>query len=238
VKSPTEISLGGFVPLSTVDWPDQLAATVFTRGCPWDCPYCHNPHLIARAGTAYAGGDNASSVPTWSEVLGFLTQRVGLLDGVVFSGGEPCAQAALPGAVEQVRELGLAVGLHTAGSVPAVFEAVLPHVAWVGFDVKAPFADYARITRVEGSGEHALEALRALVASGVEFEARTTVHPDLLSSDDLLQLAQELEAEGVRRWALQGYRPEGARPGLLAPATLTADEIPAGLSERFELTVR
>ncbi len=227
------------MPLSTVDWPDQLVATVFTRGCPWDCPYCHNPHLLSAARDAAVVDDGpAPAVPSWSEVLGFLHQRVGLLDGVVFSGGEPCAQVALPDAVASVRELGLSVGLHTAGSVPAIFEAVLPQVAWVGFDVKAPFADYARITRVADSGERALASLRALVASGVDFEARTTVHPDLLSNSDLSVLADELEREGVRRWAIQGFRPEGARPGLLAEAVFTPDMLPPGLTERFELTVR
>lgn len=234
----TKIVLGGFVPMSTVDWPDQLAATVFLQGCPWDCPYCHNPHLLARSVDSPPSGVMVPDAPTWDEVLELLGRRRGLLDGIVFSGGEPCAQKALLQAVGEVREMGFAVGLHTAGSVPAVFESVLPSVAWVGFDVKAPFEDYDRITRVEGSAQRALESLRMLVASGVDFEVRTTVHPSLLTSDDLARLADELEAEGVHRWAIQVYRPDGARPGLPLVTEPAESLVPSGLSERFEFTLR
>ncbi len=229
--------VGGFVRLSTVDWPGNLVATVFTRGCPWDCPYCHNPHLLSGA-PADSGGETADA-PSWSEILAFLRTRAGLLDGIVFTGGEPTAQPSLADAVREVRELGFSVGLHSGGSLPERFAEVLPLVDWVGFDVKAPFAEYERVTRVAGSGEWALSSLRALVASGVAFEARTTVHPDLLSDADLERLAVELEREGVRDWALQAYRSEGVRPGTLAPAVPDLSAIAERLRSRFAtLSVR
>ena len=85
-------------------------------------------------------------------------------------------------------------------------------------------------------------SLRALVSSDVEFECRTTVHPDLLSLTDLSRMADELEAEGVRRWALQRYRPGGAREGLAAARDFDASDagraFVAALEERFELSVR
>ena len=80
------LRVGGLTPLSTSDWPGMLAAVVFCQGCPWRCGYCHNPGLIP------ARGDN--EIP-WEDVLAFLRRRQGLLDGVVFSGGEPTAQAGL-----------------------------------------------------------------------------------------------------------------------------------------------
>ena len=208
--------------LSTCDWPGQLAAVVFTQGCSWDCSYCHNPHLL----------DAGEGEVQWDDVVAFLETRKGLLDGVVFSGGEPTIQPALADAMREVRALGFAIGLHSGGSVPDRLTEVLPLVDWVGFDVKAPFADYAHITRVAGSGERALASLRSLVASGVEFEARTTVHPDLLGSDDLERLSIELSAEGVARWAVQAYRAQGSRPGLRV-ARLAEDNVPASARERF-----
>jgi len=215
------------VPLSTVDWPGQLAATVFARGCPWNCPYCHNPHLIS--------GGASGGTSTWSEVLAFLGTRRGLLDAVVFSGGEPTAQAELAVAMGEVRSLGFATGLHTAGQIPDRLAAVLPLADWIGFDVKAPFSEYDRITRTVGSGPRALTSLRMLVSSGTPFEARTTVHPDLLGPADLEQMADELVAEGVRVWALQAYRPDGVRAGELgASAALT---IPDSLRGRFETLI-
>ncbi|HEX6005079.1 MAG TPA: radical SAM protein, partial [Burkholderiales bacterium] len=79
--------MGGLVALSTTDYPDHLAAVVFGQGCPWRCGYCHNPHLLPKRGVARIA---------WRDVLAFLERRRGLLDAVVFSGGEPTLQAALP----------------------------------------------------------------------------------------------------------------------------------------------
>ena len=85
----------------------------------------------------------------------------GLLDAVVFSGGEPTLQAGLLDAMLEVRELGFKIGLHTAGMYPQRLAAILPLMDWVGMDVKAPFADYARITGTPGSGERALGLARS-----------------------------------------------------------------------------
>lgn len=221
-----KLRIGGFVPLSTVDWPDQLAAVVFARGCPWNCPYCHNPHLI--------GGTVDASDVEWDEVLTFLETRRGLLDGVVISGGEPTAQSGLADAMREVRAMGFSCALHTGGPMPDRLAEVLPLLDWVGFDVKAPFAEYARVTGVAGSGEKALESLRAIVASGVEFEVRTTVHTQLLDADALARMAVELRREGVSRWVLQPYRSDGARTGLLTGPAFVESELPAGLGSGFE----
>ena len=168
----------------------------------------------------------------WAEAMAFLRSRVNLLDGVVFSGGEPTVQSALPEAISEVRALGFRIGLHTGGPNPARLAKVLPLVDWVGFDVKAPFADYDRITGVASSGDRALESLRALVASGVPFEARTTVHPDLLGDEELERMSLELAEEGVTRWAVQAYRPDGAREGL-RDARLYESGVPESVRGRF-----
>ncbi len=210
MQSSTSLRVGGLAPLSTVDWPGELTATVFLRGCPWRCPYCHNAHLLS----ASAGATDQDL--HWDDVLAFLRARVGLLDGVVFSGGEPLAQSGLAGGMREVRELGFRVGLHTGGVAPERLAEVLPLVDWIGFDVKAPFSEYERVTRVAGSGHAAEKSLRAVLASGVEHEVRTTVHPELLGEADLFELAGELRALGVGHWVLQAFRAEGALPGLLA----------------------
>jgi len=200
------LRVGGLARFSTVDWPGRLTATVFLRGCPWRCPYCHNPDLLAVDG-------HGEDIP-WADVLAFLDQRRGLLDGVVFSGGEPTAQSGLAEAIADVRRLGFAVGLHTGGPWPERLAAVLPGLDWVGFDVKAPFEEYAAITGVPGSGERARDSLGRLINSGVLFEARTTVHPALLSDAALDRLAATLAALGVPHLAIQHARPT---------ATLAAD---------------
>ena len=200
MDSSAPLRVGGLTPLSTTDWPGMLAAVVFCQGCPWRCGYCHNPDLIP------ARGDN--EIP-WDDVLAFLHRRQGLLDGVVFSGGEPTLQAALPDAMREVRALGFRIGLHTGGAYPQRLAAVLPLVDWVGFDVKAPFADYPRITGAAGSGARALSGLQHVLASGVEHEIRTTVHPALLSDTDLADVAHDLAERGVKRYVIQAFRSQG-----------------------------
>lgn len=201
-----DIRVGGLERLSTCDWPGELAATVFLQGCPWDCPYCHNPHLIPVGGPV---GEN--EVLDWGGVLGFLASRRGLLDGVVFSGGEPTLQGALPEAMKAVRALGFRIGLHTAGPYPARFAAVLPLCDWVGFDVKAPFSDYACVTGAKGSGDKARDSLKLLLASGVPHQVRTTVDPSLLDEAAVKRMSAELAALGVAQHTLQEFRLTGTR---------------------------
>ncbi|MEI7814920.1 MAG: anaerobic ribonucleoside-triphosphate reductase activating protein [Coriobacteriia bacterium] len=224
MPAAASLRIGGLSPHSSCDWPGQLVATVFAQGCPWACAYCHNPHLLPARG---------SDEIAWEEVLTFLRTRQGLLDGVVFSGGEPTLQDALLGAIADVRELGFQVGLHTGGQFPERLARVLPLVDWLGFDVKAPWDDYDRITAVAGSGASARASLALVVASGVSFEARTTVHPALLSPNDLSMLAEELQVAGVHRYAVQGFRPRGC-VGDLPLVSLSSGDFPLGLGDRFE----
>lgn len=192
------LNVGGFTPLSTADWPGKLAAVVFVQGCPWRCHYCHNPALQAR---------HAVDAARWHRVLDTLVQRVGLLDGVVFSGGEPTLDGALPDAIRQVRDLGFEVGLHTAGLYPERLARCLPWVDWVALDVKTAFDDYDAVTAVRGSGDPVRESLHRVLACGKPHELRTTWHPALLPEAALMQLADELAEAGARTWTLQGYRP-------------------------------
>ncbi len=202
-----ELRLGGLVALSTCDWPGQLVATVFCRGCPWRCRYCHNYHLQDTA---------APPALSWAEMAAFLRRRRGLLDGVVFSGGEPVVQGGLAAAMAEARALGFAVGLHTAGPAPERLAPLLPLLDWVGFDVKAPFADYAALTGVAGSGEAARQSLMLLLHSGVAYEVRTTVHPALIDAAALAELVSTLAALGVRQHVLQPFRAEGCADATLA----------------------
>ena len=202
METSASLRVGGITPLSASDWPGQLAAVVFCQGCPWRCGYCHNPDLIP--------AQSASEI-AWADVLDFLKRRQGLLDAVVFSGGEPTLQSGLPDAMREVHALGYRIGLHTGGMYPNRLAAVLPLVDWVGMDVKAPFADYARITGVKDSGDPVRESLGALLASNVDYEIRTTVHPALLADEEVIDLARDLAGHGVKRYVVQAFRSQGCR---------------------------
>jgi pyruvate formate lyase activating enzyme len=224
------LRIGGLTALSTTDYPGQLAAVVFCQGCPWRCAYCHNPHLLARRG---------EQETAWTEFTAFLERRRGLLDAVVFSGGEPTLHLALPAAMCAVKSMGFAVGLHTAGIYPRRLQAVLPFVDWIGMDIKAPFDDYARVTGIGSSGAAARESIQLVMASGIPHEFRTTVHPSLLPAPDLLALAQQLVGLGVHNYVLQEFRDRGCEKPELAgrPSYLTEAfcRVLAGILPAFTL---
>jgi pyruvate formate lyase activating enzyme len=211
--------VGGLTPLTSIDFPGRLAAVLFCQGCPWRCGYCHNPDLLDPAVPA--------AVP-WAQVWSFLKRRRGLLDGVVFSGGEPTLQAALPDALREVRSLGFETALHTGGMYPERLATALPQLDWVGLDIKGPWRRMDAITGAQGSAARLLASLKHVLASGVGHECRTTWHPGLFGADELLALADELAMLGVRHWALQECRVPGRAHHALAP------ELAQALSARFE----
>jgi len=193
------LRVGGLTPLTTVDYPGELAAVVFCQGCPWRCRYCHNGHLLP---------SRAEALIPWGEILGFLEARRGLLDAVVFSGGEPTLQPALGEAMAEVRALGFKVGLHTSGAYPGRLRRLLPLLDWVGLDIKALPQDYPAITGVPGSGERAWESLAFLRAARVPLQVRTTPLPGRERPEDLQPLRDRLAALGVRGHRIQPCRTE------------------------------
>lgn len=215
-------AVAGVVPFSSVDWPGQLAAVIFIGGCPWRCHYCHNPHLQQRT-VNY----------DWDETCHWLANRSGLLDGVVFSGGEPLSEARLPQMISTVRALGFKVALHSAGIYPQRLAAVLPLVEWVGLDIKCNAAGYDALTGRARSSTPVEHSLQLLLESGLPFECRTTWSPAWLSEDALLDLAHRLSLRGVRAYAVQNFRPE---PGAAPTAALGQDALRRLSSwfERFE----
>ena len=188
------LRIGGLQPMTTLDYPDHLACVVFCQGCAWRCRYCHNPELIER---------RAEPGVPWSDVLDLLDRRQGLLQAVVFSGGEATLQPALPAAMRSVRERGFKVGLHTAGIRPGSLSRVLPYCDWVGMDVKALEEDCQLITGVRGSGAANWASLALLLDSGVEYECRTTVHWRLFDAQQVQRLGERLAGAGVRRFVVQ-----------------------------------
>ncbi len=200
-SSASDLTIAGIEPFSSCDWPGKLVATLFLQGCPWSCTYCHNVSII---------DPRAPGQVTWDEVLTTLRRRQGLLDGVVFSGGEPTRQAGLADAMRQVRDMGFAVGLHTGGAFPRRFGEVLDLVDWVGLDIKAPEAKFAQVTGVANSARPAFESLRIALDAGVDLQVRTTVDPMILSDDDVAFLRMQLADLGVTDYVVQKVRTEGA----------------------------
>jgi pyruvate formate lyase activating enzyme len=214
------LRVGGLTPLTTIDFPGRLAAVVFLQGCPWRCSYCQNPDLLAA---------DAPGVMSWDDVRAFLQRRRGLLDAVVFSGGEPTLQAGVSDAVQEARDLGFQVGLHSAGMYPERLASLLPSLDWIGLDIKAPRQEYDAVTGVPGSGAKARASLAHVLRSGIAYECRTTWHAGLFALDGLRALAQELAGLGVTHWSVQSCRVDGRPQAGPPPAELL--RISEGFSE-------
>ena len=211
----SDLVIAGLVPLSTVDWPGHLVATVFAQGCPWNCHYCHNQDLIPTRVPGKVG---------WREVRQLLTRRRGLLDGVVFTGGEALRQEACAAAAAETKALGFDVGLHTAGAYPRRLAELVSAglVDWVGLDIKALPEHYRQVVGRPNAGAKAWECLGILVEAaqrgGPDFEVRTTVAPGDVTADDAFEAARRVHQAGARSYALQQARSEGARADFIAMA--------------------
>lgn len=194
------LNIGDIEKFSIVDFPSKMAIVVFLQGCPWRCPFCYNQSLQ---------NPQIEGNASWDNLLHLLEHRKGMIDAVVFSGGEPLMQNNLPQAIDKVRQMGFEVGLHTGGYRPEMLKQILNRLDWVGFDIKAPLAaeHYKRATGNGGDVAKVKESLQMLIDSGVHFECRTTCDPRLLDIKDIYTIADELAELGVKEYYLQKYRP-------------------------------
>jgi len=191
--------LAHYEPLSLSDFPGRLATTVFTVGCNFACPYCHNPELVTPT----------EDTPRLTEeaFFSFLERRRGRLNGVCITGGEPTLQPDLVGFVDRIRALGYAVKLDTNGSEPEMLGNLLERSSldYVAMDVKAPASRYSDVT----GNPHALAlaeiSIRLLAGSDTVHEYRTTILPLLFDEVDIDGIAGMLPPGS--RYVIQNFVP-------------------------------
>ncbi|MEN6428548.1 MAG: anaerobic ribonucleoside-triphosphate reductase activating protein [Phycisphaerales bacterium] len=203
------MEIGGFEPFSLCDFPSHPAAVVFTQGCNFRCPFCHNGGLLAmRPGSILQ-----------RDILERLSRRRGLIHGVVVSGGEPCLQSDLAAFCGSVKNLGFAVKLDTNGSRPSVLRELLAQglIDYVAMDVKAPPHLYARLAGVEVDWSVIEKSIGVLATCNVPHHFRTTVVPSLLSEKDVDEIVSLLPA--LAKHVRQDFRADLARDPALRAST-------------------
>lgn len=196
--------IGGWEKLSLLDYPGQIAAIIFTQGCNFRCHFCYNPMLVLpRSGTNIKQKD--SSLISEDELFVFLTKRRGKLDAVVITGGEPTIHHDLPEFIAKIKALGYLVKLDTNGTNPEMLQQLLDKklLDYLAMDVKAPWTKYAAVVGVKPDLSKIQKSVKIIMNSGLPYEFRTTVAPDLLKPEDLVALAGELK--GVKQWFLQKF---------------------------------
>lgn len=185
------MKIGGFQPFSLSDFPGCVSAIIFTQGCNFRCHYCHNPSLVL---------PELFTVPIPEEsVFTFLNERIGKLDGVVFTGGEPTIQSDLIVFVKKIKELGFKVKLDTNGSNPEVVEELLYQnlVDYFALDIKAPWHKYANLTGVNPDIGRIRKTLTILLKNSVPCDFRITYAKPLLNENDIQEVQSYLPEKQV-----------------------------------------
>lgn len=188
----------GLVKTSLIDFPGRVSAVIFTAGCNYRCPFCHNPELTY--------GTYPDTFLPREEVLETVARRRHVLDGVVITGGEPTLHPELTELTDGLRELGLEIKLDTNGSHPEAVAALRPE--YVAVDIKCEPRRYPRLTDIDTPVERLKRTLRYLRESGTEHELRTTVVPGLVDFDGFGEILELVR--GSNRYVLNEFRPEHA----------------------------
>lgn len=217
--------IGGFQKLSLIDFPGVVSSVVFSAGCNFRCPYCHNPGLVFP--------DRARAIPE-EEVFSSIESARKMVDGVVVTGGEPTVHSDLPDFLKKIKNLGLLVKLDTNGANPGVLRNILSRgfVDYVAMDIKAPLEKYPEVAGVPVKRENIVESMAVLRSSGVIYEFRTTIFPGYLSAADYEGIAGLLRSG--EDYYLQDIRYAKTLGGLFDPgARDTAEKIAEKLKLSF-----
>ena len=191
------MQIGGLIKLSLVDYPGKTSAVIFTQGCNFRCPYCHNKELVIPS--------CFQAVIPEEEIISFLSKRKNVLEGVVITGGEPTLHKDLLEFLRRVKHLGYQVKLDTNGSRPDVLKEVITEnlVDFIAMDVKAPLEFYEKLAGVPIVTKLIEESIAMIKGSGIAHQFRTTVVKSLLGNGDFSQLAQLVK--GSQSYVLQNF---------------------------------
>jgi pyruvate formate lyase activating enzyme len=174
-----KMKVGGFQKVSLIDYPGRISAVVFTQGCNFRCPFCHNPELV----------------------------DPGRLDAVVITGGEPTLQPELIPFIIRLKAMGYRIKLDTNGALPDVLEEMLGRklLDYVAMDIKAPLKRYGEVTKTKTDGQRILKSISLIMGSGVDYEFRTTAVKSLLGPGELEEIGRLVP--GAKRFVLQKFVP-------------------------------
>ena len=179
--------ISGLQKMTLLDFPGKVACTVFLQGCNFRCPFCHNSDLL--------GNDGPEPISE-ETLMKFLNKRVGLLDAVCVTGGEPTLQKDLPELLKKIKALGYLVKLDTNGNRPEVLKELVEAglVDYVAMDIKnspSRYGETAGVPRMDLS--HVEESIRYLLSGKVDFEFRTTVAEELHDPEDFAEIGLWLQ---------------------------------------------
>ena len=181
--------IGGFQKFSLIDYPGKISAIVFTQGCNFRCPYCHNPELV--------DPNRFGPLIPEEKIYSFLEKRKGMLDGVEITGGEPTLQPDLIQFIEKIKNMDYLIKLDTNGSNPGVIKELIEsnRVDYIAMDIKAPLEKYKEVVKTEVDPLKIKRSIDIIRKSPIEHEFRTTIAKNLLTENDIISIARLIKGE-------------------------------------------
>lgn len=193
------MKLAGMQKLTLLDFPSVVACVVFTKGCNFRCPFCHNASLVCGTDSDFLSED---------DVIDFLRRRQGILEGVVITGGEPLLHSDIPEFIKRIKAEGYLVKLDTNGTNPDMLEFLIKNslVDYVAMDIKNSPSEYVKATGDVSLDMDAIERSRALLLSGVvNYEFRTTAVKGIHTEKSMKELFEWIS--GAEKYFLQQFKP-------------------------------
>jgi pyruvate formate lyase activating enzyme len=193
------MKIAGLQKVSLIDYPGKISATVFTQGCNFRCPYCHNPELV--------DPERYQECLLEDEIFSYLEKRRGKLQAVVITGGEPTIQSDIVSFAQRIKAMGYLIKLDTNGSQPEVLKGLIDHklLDYIAMDIKGPIGKYAAVTRAPVKGKTIREGIEIIKASGINCEFRTTIVKSQLEEADILAIGTLIKNAPL--YVLQRYVP-------------------------------
>ncbi len=189
--------IGGLIKFSLIDFSGRIAAVIFTQGCNFRCPFCHNTNLVLP--------DYFEEAIQEEEILSFLKSRQGKLEAVVITGGEPAIQPDLISFLKKIKEMDYAIKLDTNGTKPEILQEIIDQKLcdYIAMDVKAPFEKYKLLAGCDVNVGHIKKSIEAIIFSGIDHEFRTTFVKPLLTKEDLDVIRTQIK--GAKRYNVQQF---------------------------------
>ncbi len=210
------MKIGALQKFSLIDYPNEICAIIFTVGCNFRCPYCHNPELVT-------GSTNGIEE---KELFEFLKKRTGRLTAVSITGGEPTIHKDLPVVIKKIKELGYKVKLDTNGTNPDAIDELIGFslIDYIAMDIKAPFEKYDKVTNVKCKIDDIRRSIDIIKKSNINYEFRTTVVEGLLSKEDVLKIAKSIK--GSKTYFIQRFIPSKTLDkAYMNKSSITNDEL-------------
>ena len=191
----------GLQKTTLLDYPTKVASTIFTGGCNFRCPFCHNASLVTHLDT--------ENVFNEDDILAYFKKRKGILDGICITGGEPLLQKDIFEFCEKVKDIGLLIKLDTNGSRPNELKKLIDAglIDYIAMDIKNSPSQYARTCGVSTFPDGILDSVKLIMSCGLDYEFRTTVVRELHTKESITELCEWIK--GAKKYYLQGFKDSG-----------------------------